>query len=333
MISRPELGVLDARGPRPTTLRSCSIVAAEATASGWELFRTARKASASTMRGPSASIDKEAPLPGLAKQALKWTAVAVDTIRRPPRGVVVLIYHRVGRRSALDVDLAVADFTHQMEYLATSQRVVSLDEALDRLDETAPADSGAGPIVITFDDGTADFAELAYPVLARLGLAATLYVATDFVDAQRPFPNNGTPISWSALADVQAGGLITIGSHTHTHALLDRLEPAAIAMELDRADDLIEEQLGHRPRHFAYPKAVAGSTPADAAVRTRYRSAALAGTHANPYRTTDPHRLARTPIQHSDGMRFFMTKAAGGMRMEDTLRVSANRWRYRSATT
>ena len=60
---------------------------------------------------------------------------------------------------------------------------------------------------------------------------------------------------------------------------------------------------------------------------------AMAGTHANPYRTTDPHRLARTPIQHSDGMRFFMTKTAGGMRMEDALRVSANRWRYRSATT
>ncbi len=285
------------------------------------------------MHGPSATIDKETPMPGLAKQALKWSAVAVDTIRRPPRGVVVLIYHRIGRRSALDVDLAVADFTHQMEYLATSQRVVSLDEALDRLDETEPADSGADPVVITFDDGTADFAELAYPVLARLGLPATLYVATDFVETQRSFPNNGTPISWSALADVKAGGLVTIGSHTHTHALLDRLESTAIAMELDRADDLIEEHLGHRPRHFAYPKAVAGSTSADAAVRTRYRSAALAGTHANPYRTTDPHRLARTPIQHSDGMRFFITKAAGGMRMEDALRVSANRWRYRSATT
>ncbi len=285
------------------------------------------------MRGPSASIDKERPLPGLAKQALKWSAVAADAIRRPPRGIVVLIYHRVGRRSALDVDLAVADFTQQMEYLATSQRVVALDEALDRLDETEPADSGADLIVITFDDGTADFADLAYPVLARLGLAATLYVATDFVDAQRPFPNNGTPISWSALADVQAGGLVTIGSHTHTHALLDRLEPTAIAMELDRADDLIEAHLGHRPRHFAYPKAVAGSSPADAAVRARYRSAALAGTHANPYGTTDPHRLARTPIQHSDGMRFFMTKAAGGMRMEDALRVTTNRWRYRGATT
>ena len=271
-------------------------------------------------------------MPGLAKQALKWSAVAADTVRRPPRGVVVLIYHRVGRRSALDVDLAVAEFERQMEYLAASGRVISLDEALDRLADSEPVESEAAPIVITFDDGTADFAELAYPVLDRFGLASTLYVATDFIDRQVPFPNDGDPISWAALADVQSGGLVTIGSHTHTHALLDRLDPSAIATELDRADDLIEAHLGHRPRHFAYPKAVAGSTPADAAVRVRYRSAALAGTHANPYGQTDVHRLARTPIQHSDGTRFFMSKASGGMRMEDALRVTANRWRYRGAT-
>ena len=284
------------------------------------------------MRALSARIDKETALPGLAKQALKWSAVAADTLRRPPQGVVVLIYHRVGRRSSLDVDLTVTGFERQMEYLANSQRVVSLDEGLDELAHPEPADTRKAPIVITFDDGTADFAEIAFPILARLGLAATLYVATDFVDRQVPFPNDGAPISWSALADVQSAGLVTIGSHTHTHALLDRLEPSAIAAELDRADDLIEEHLGHRPRHFAYPKAVAGSTPADAAVRVRYRSAALAGTHANPYGRTDVHRLARTPIQHSDGTRYFMNKAAGGMRMEDALRVTANRWRYRSAT-
>ncbi len=287
---------------------------------------------ASTMRARPRASTRETALSGLAKQALKWSAVAADTVRRPPRGVVVLIYHRVGRRSALDVDLAVAEFERQMEYLAASKRVISLDEALDRLAGSEPDEGNVAPIVITFDDGTADFAELAYPVLDRFGLASTLYVATHFIDRQVPFPNDGTPISWSALADVQSGGLVTIGSHTHTHALLDRLEPSAIAAELDHADDLIEEHLGHRPRHFAYPKAVAGSAPADAAVRVRYRSAALAGTHANPYGRTDVHRLARTPIQHSDGTRFFMNKAAGGMRMEDALRVTANRWRYRGAT-
>lgn len=272
----------------------------------------------------------EIRLPGLTKQAMKWSALAADRLRPPPAGVVVLIYHRIGTDSGLDVDLPVPDFAEQAELLAAGGRVRSIDEALDQLsDPTPPAEH---PIVITFDDGTADFADQAMPVLARFGLPATLYVATDFVDRQIPFPNHGTPLSWNALRDVSSTGLVTVGSHTHTHALLDRLDPGAIASELDQADDLIEAHLGNRPTHFAYPKAVAGSSPADTAVRERYRSAALAGTRANEYGTTDPHRLARTPVQCSDGMRFFTAKLRGGMRFEDSVRVTLNKWRYRDAT-
>ncbi len=57
-------------------------------------------------------------LPSMAKQALKWSAFAVDRVVPPPNGVVVLIYHRVGSGSGLDVDLPVATFTDQMEQLA-----------------------------------------------------------------------------------------------------------------------------------------------------------------------------------------------------------------------
>ena len=269
-------------------------------------------------------------MPSVAKRALKFSVAAIDRVWAPPRGVVVLIYHRVGGRSTLDVDLPVDEFTAQIESLATSRRVISLDDAVTQLREDSPAEHD--PIVVTFDDGTADFADVAVPILVRHGIPATLYLATDFVDRGRDFPNQGKPLSWAALADVHRTGLITVGSHTHTHALLDRLSPSDIDAELDRADDLIEEHLDVRPSHFAYPKAIAGSSPADAAVRSRYRSAALAGTHANRYGATDVHRLARSPIQRSDGMRYFEAKRDGGMRCEDALRVLANRWRYRDAT-
>ena len=269
-------------------------------------------------------------MPRLARQALKYSAVTVDRVRRPPRGVVVLIYHRVGARTPLDVDMPVARFEEQISVLAATGRVQTLDAALDALERDVPPTQD--PIVITFDDGTADFAELALPILTRYSLPATLYVATEFVDEGRDFPADGIPLSWNALRDVQASGIVTVGSHTHSHALMDRLAPADIDAELDHADDLLEEHLGSRPTHFAYPKAVAGSSPADAAVRVRYRSAALAGTRPNPYGRTDPHRLSRSPIQTSDGMRFFEAKLRGGMGFEDSLRVMANRWRYRSAT-
>ena len=92
-------------------------------------------------------------------------------------------------------------------------------------------------------------------------------------------------------------------------------------------------RLGVESRHFAYPKALAGSSAADRAVRTRFASAALAGTRANPYGATDPYRLARSPVQVDDGMAFFARKVAGGMRMEDDLRRLVNRRRFAGATT
>ena len=125
--------------------------------------------------------------------------------------------------------------------------------------------------------------------------------------------------------------MVTIGSHIHRHRLLDRLDPAELADELDRPSALLSERLGHTPTHFAYPKAVAPSPSAEAAVRERFRSATLAGTRSNRA-PADLHRLARTPIQSSDGDRWFRRKVAGGMHVEDDLRRAANRLRYRNAS-
>jgi peptidoglycan/xylan/chitin deacetylase (PgdA/CDA1 family) len=188
-------------------------------------------------------------------------------------------------------------------------------------------------VVVTFDDGTADFVEVALPILVKHAIPATLYLATAFVEEQRPFPDDGQPLSWAALRDACATGLVDVASHTHTHAVLDRLPAARTADELDRSKELIEDRLGRPCLDFAYPKALPPSPAAAVAVRERFRSAALAGTRPNRPGRTDRYRLARSPIQHSDGMRYFEKKVAGRMALEDSLRTFANRWRYRSVST
>jgi peptidoglycan/xylan/chitin deacetylase (PgdA/CDA1 family) len=264
-----------------------------------------------------------------AQVVVKRTAAGFDRVRPHRPGVVVLLYHRVGRRSTVEVDLPRALFAEQMA--AIRDRATTLDASLDAL--TASPPPGPDPVVVTFDDGTADFVEEALPVLVEHAVPAVLYVATAFVEEGRPFPDAGAPASWSALADAVSTGLVTIGSHTHTHVLLDRADPADVAGELDRSRQLIEDRLGVAAAHFAYPKAVPGSAAAEAAVRERFRSAALAGTTANRYGRTDPYRLARSPIQLGDGMRWFEAKLAGGMVLEDRLRRVLNRGRYAGAVT
>ncbi len=264
------------------------------------------------------------------RHLVKQLSRAADALLPAHPGVTVLIYHRVGGGSSSQVDLAVDEFDRHMAHLAEHAVVVTLDEAISGLASGLDVGLDAGPrVVITFDDGTADFTDHAVPVLARHGLPATLYAATSFIDDQARFPWDAPPTSWAALRDATGTGLVTIGSHTHSHWLLDRLEPAAVAADLDRSIELIEDNIGTRPEHFAYPKALPGSVHAEIAVRRRFTSAALAASRVNRPGHTDLHRLWRTPVQRADGFEFFTAKARGGLRLEGELRALAARLKYR----
>jgi peptidoglycan/xylan/chitin deacetylase (PgdA/CDA1 family) len=258
---------------------------------------------------------------------LQTTSVGLDRVVPPAQGVTFLIYHRVGGRSGTSVDLPVEQFREQLGWLAEDFDVLGIDEAAERL----AGDAGRPGVVITFDDGTVDWSE-AMEVLVEVGLPATFYVATRFVDEGIPFDHDGTPISWAGLADMASTGLATIGSHTHTHRLLHRTDSAETADELDRSIALIEHHVGGRCEHFAYPKAIPPEAAAEVEVRARFTTAALARSGANPVGRTDLLRLRRVPIQRSDDRVSFLRKASGGMRLEGAARDAAARWRFRSAT-
>ncbi len=274
-------------------------------------------------------------------QGMKAASAGVDLVKRPAPGVVVLIYHRVGAGSSLEMELAAEVFDRQMAVLAASGRAASIDDSVDALGARdaddrpggASGSRGRDPVVVTFDDGTADFVDVAVPILVRHGIPALMYVATDFIERGVSFDHDGRPASWAGLRDACSTGLVQIGSHTHTHLLLDRAAVADAEADLDRSIELIGERIGRGPTHFAYPKAVLGSPATERLVKERFRSASLAGTRPNRYGSTDPHRLARSPIQRSDGMAWFERKLAGGLGLEDSVRDRLNRRRYAGRTT
>lgn len=243
------------------------------------------------------------------------------------QGVTVLIYHRVGGGSTSSVDMDVATFREQMQRLAESGSVISLTAAIDAL---AAGERPTG-VVITFDDGAADFCEHAVPVMVEAQLPSTLYLVTSAPDAGT-LPWGPPAASWSALRDAMSTGLVTVESHTHDHRLLHHVGTAEIAEQLDRSIDAIAHHLGRPPRHFAYPKAVAGNHAARAAVASRFRSAALAGHRVNRS-VDDLQRLGRVPISRHDDLTVFDRKVAGGLRLEGAARDVYGRWRYRRATT
>jgi len=100
------------------------------------------------------------------------------------RKLSILIYHRVMNESdPLQPSIPNAvQFLGRMRWLARVFNVVSLDEAMQHLREgTLPPRA----VAITFDDGYADNHDVALPVLQRLGIRATFFVASGFLDGGR----------------------------------------------------------------------------------------------------------------------------------------------------
>lgn len=275
-------------------------------------------------------MSRGAPVRLLTLHAMKLTAGAYDLVVPARPGATILLYHRVGTGSGSEVDLPEALFRQQVAAIAASGRACSLAQALAWLAGTEPP--GPPPLVVTFDDGTSDVIDTALPVLVEYEVPATLYVATAFVEDNRSFPAGGRPASWRALADGCSTGMLALGSHTHDHLLLDRVDEDVAIDQLERSRSLIEDRVGVPAADFAYPKAVAPPPRVARLVKERFRSAALAGGGVNPA-GADPQRLARVPIQQADGMRWFARKLDGGLSLEGRLRNAANRMRYAGSTT
>lgn len=110
--------------------------------------------------------------------------------RLSPSGVngrlSILIYHRVSAEPDpfFPHEVTQATFDAQMTRLKAVFNVLPLAEAIERLKNgTLPARAAC----ITFDDGYANNASMALPVLQRHGLKATFFIATAYLDGGRMF--------------------------------------------------------------------------------------------------------------------------------------------------
>lgn len=98
----------------------------------------------------------------------------------------ILTYHRVAKPSATPaleprlISTTPAMFAQQMRYLARHYAVVSLEDVLHAVTTRAQLPKRA--VLITFDDAYRDVGDIAWPILQRYQLPATLFVPTWYPD-------------------------------------------------------------------------------------------------------------------------------------------------------
>lgn len=215
--------------------------------------------------------------------------------------IPILLYHSVsdqpaGRFQTFTVRLR--QFAAHLDRLgALGFSALSIDRliALVRAGEPVPERS----VVLTFDDGFADFATNAWPLLQARGLPATLYVTAGYLDGRSdwlaPLGAGQLPMLTSGqLSELAAGG-VEIGAHTMTHPQLDCLPLPAARREIVDSRDALEQLLGRRVHTFAYPHGYHDKRVKQLVAEAGYTSA-TAVRDALSHPGDDPFALARVTV-------------------------------------
>jgi len=175
-------------------------------------------------------------------------------------GISILMYHQVGEFAPMPTHRStychVRRFRAQMAWLHRFRfNVLRMDEVLAALRGERPIPPRA--VALTFDDGYENFYEHAYPVLARYGFPAMVYLISGRLgEPAQWFAADGrdTPALMSAerIRALQRAG-IDFGSHGSRHVRL-----AEVDLETARADIFdsrreLQALLDEEVRHFCYP--------------------------------------------------------------------------------
>lgn len=175
----------------------------------------------------------------------------VDPVRPMPTRAI-LTYHSIDD-SGSPISVSPETFRAHVRFLASGRvRVVPLDALL-----ALPDDADA--VALTFDDGFANFASHALPLLREHGLPATVFVVTNHVGGTNDWGGVRQPgiptlplLDWQALGNVRESG-VAIGAHTRRHPDLTAVPPDDLADEVVGSAEALTQALGEAPRAFAYP--------------------------------------------------------------------------------
>ncbi|MEK9155948.1 MAG: polysaccharide deacetylase family protein [Patescibacteria group bacterium] len=103
----------------------------------------------------------------------------------------------------------------------------------------------AKPIILTFDDGYANFYKHAYPELQKRQMKAVVYVIINFV-------GKDGYLNWNEIAEI-ARNQIEVGSHTLTHLNLAAASRNRTVQELTESKKIIENKTGREVLSLCYP--------------------------------------------------------------------------------
>lgn len=227
--------------------------------------------------------------------------------------LAILTYHSIDDSGSV-VSVSPRTFTEQMATLAEwGFRGISLAEAVKHREA-----NGSWPqrsVVLTFDDGFANFYESAMPALMRRKFSATVFVISGHVEGinnwDTPPAGLGTRqmLTWGRVRELAEQG-IEIGAHTRKHPDLRRLSESELEEEIAGSCAEISDHTGQAVESFAYPYGYSNSQVEQVVQRTVRAACTTELRHA----TDDPlHLLPRLDMYYLQSPHQVQSLVTGGL--------------------
>jgi peptidoglycan/xylan/chitin deacetylase (PgdA/CDA1 family) len=254
---------------------------------------------------------------GAALLVFLWLDYRYSLLVPAPQGLPILLYHKVSPQENDALTISADRLDRQLAFVKDHHYTpISFSELSDALNrgQRLPAK----PILLTFDDAYLRTVQLAYPLLLKHQVKATIFLPVSFIGGVNQWDGGNEPLmSYQDIREI-AGGLVEFGLHSYRHENYENYSAVQIGEDVSACVRALEENGCPFTRVFAYPY---GRMPTEQSVNQAMRNCfrqygiefgLRIGSRINRLPPKDPYELKRIAIRGTDSFWAFKTKLRKG---------------------
>lgn len=160
-----------------------------------------------------------------------------------PKGVPVLMYHKIGDDKDNDAVIREDVFKEQMHFLKDhGYHPISLQALYDYVEKGIALP--VKPVVLTFDDGYTDTYTIVYPLMKELGFEATVFINPGDI---------GQRLTWEQVKEMKDNGIV-ISNHGFQHIEMSALSKTQQIENIQKGQEALASHLGLKDNQwFCFP--------------------------------------------------------------------------------
>ena len=153
------------------------------------------------------------------------------------------MYHRFNESKYPSTNIQMDIFKYQVEHIKNSSyNFINANQFKEKFN--IPRSNKE--ILLTIDDAFLSFYLEAWPYLKKNKIPFILFVSTE------PVGKRGY-MSWDQIKEIGNENFVTIGHHSHTHDYLVDVDDSQFIVDIEKANKIFLNKLGHIPSLFSYP--------------------------------------------------------------------------------